>query len=79
MRQVSLGFTIEHPNDDDANYFFKVEIINKLRDHKLIARLSYNTQLQREIYIINVPQESFDKIDGHINVELEARNQISLL
>ena len=45
MRQVSLGFTIEYSTDDADNYFLKLEIINKLRDQKLTARLSYNTQL----------------------------------
>ena len=79
LKQVCLGFTAEYPNDEDANLFFKLEKINKLHDQNLTTQLSYNTQLQREIYIPNVPQASFDKIDGHIAIELEQRNHISFL
>ena len=55
LKQVRLGFTAEYPNDEDANIFFKLDIINKLHDQNLTTRLSYNTQLQKEIYIPHVP------------------------
>ena len=79
LKQVRLGFTAEYPKDEDANLFFNLEKINKLYDQNLATRLSYNTQLQREIFIPNVPQAYFDKLDGHLASELEQRNQISLL
>ena len=52
MRQVKLGYTVSYPNDKDANYFFKPEIITKLKEQNLTACLSHNTKEQREIYIL---------------------------
>ena len=52
MRQVRLGYTASYPNDKDANFFFKPEIITKLKDQKLTVCLSHNTKEQREIYIL---------------------------
>ena len=79
MRQVRLGFTASYPNDKDANYIFKPEIITKLKDQNLTACLSHNTKEQREIYILNPPQSTYYKRDEHICTELELRNNISIL
>ena len=79
MRKVRLGFTIAYQNDEDANYFLKDNVITKLQEKNLLARFSFNTQEQREIYIPNVPQSTFNKIESHLLVELEAKNSISIL
>ena len=52
MCQVRLGYTAPYSNDSDANFFFRPEILTKLKDQNLTACLSHNTQDQREIYII---------------------------
>ena len=46
-----LGFSVFYDNDYDVNPYFKPETKNKLQKHHLLARLSYATQAQREIYI----------------------------
>ena len=79
MRMVRLGFTIAYQYDEDANHFLKENVITKLQEKHLLARFSYNTQEQREIYIPNVPQSTFNKIEPHLLVELEAKNSISIL
>ena len=79
MRQVRLGYIASYLNDKDANYFFKPEIITKLKEQNLTTCLSHNTKEQREIYILNPPQSTYDKRDEHICTELEQRNKISIL
>ena len=79
IRQVRLGYALEYPNDVDVNHFFKADNPKKLLEQNLTARISYNTQLQREIYIINVPQDAYDKNNEQLILELEAANNISLL
>ena len=79
MRQVRLGYTASYPSDKDANYFFKPEIITKLKDQNLTACLSHKTQEQREIYILNPPLPIHEKLDEHIIIELEHRNKINIL
>ena len=56
LRQVRLGYTASYPNDKDVNFFFKPEIITKLKYQNLSACLSHNTQGLREVYILNPPQ-----------------------
>ena len=79
LRQVRLGYTASYPNDKDVNFFFKPEIITKLKDQNLSARLSHNTQSLREVYILNPPQSTHEKLDEHICVELEQRNKLNIL
>ena len=79
IKQVRLGYIIEYQNDENANYFFKADNSRKLLEQNLIAQISYNTALQREIYIINIPQDSYDKNDEQITLELETANNISVL
>ena len=79
MQQVRLGYTASYPNDKDANFFFKPEIITKLKDKNLSARLSHNTQGLREVYIINPPQSTHEKLDEQICIEIEQRNKLNIL
>ena len=79
IQQTKLGFMVTYPQDSDVNLFLKPENITKLLANNLSASLAHNTRDQRIIYIINSPQQTYDKIDAHLCVELEHQNDINIL
>ena len=79
IRLTPLGFVTSYSLDEDANKLFKPETITKLKDAKLTAKLSYNTQLQREIYILNTPEDIYNKQEANLIIELEQQNDIYIL
>ena len=55
IKEHRLGYTVLFGDDKDANFIFKPEVQNKLLQKQLIARLSYNTEAHREVYILKTP------------------------
>ena len=55
-----LGFSVFYAEDCDINSYFKPEIKTKLQQHHLLARMSYATQAQREIYILKTPDPIYN-------------------
>ena len=74
-----LGFSVFYTQDCDANFYFKPETKNKLQQHHWLARMSYTTQAQREIYILKTPDHIYNKADDLLTAEIEHRNQITVL
>ena len=56
IREQRLGYIASFPNDLDTNYIFRPEIVTKLQQKNLSARLSYETEAKRDIYILKTPQ-----------------------
>ena len=78
-KQTKLGYRVFYENDSDINHFFKPDILKKLKESQLTPQLSYSSQEQRELYIIDIPTEIYKKADSSILVEIEHSNNITIL
>ncbi|CAL4196220.1 unnamed protein product, partial [Meganyctiphanes norvegica] len=74
-----LGFLVSFSADTDINHFFKTETISKLREKQMTTRLSYASQLDREILILKTPDIIYRNPDAQITEEIQRRNNVSIL
>ena len=69
-KSTQLGFIINFVNDDDANSIFDQEIKSKLSAKNMSAELSSPSRLDREIFLIDVPFEIYNKSILDITAEI---------
>ena len=79
IRPTRLGYIAIYPNEEDANYFFRVNIVDKLKAKSLKPRLHYDTQEVREIVVLDIPDDIYDYDDPTIIAELEYRNEFNII
>ena len=79
IKQQRLGYLVYYKYDTDVNFIYKPENQAKLNQKQLTARLSYETENNRDIYILKSPGEIYDKSGVNLTLELEARNDIKIL
>ena len=79
MTQQHLGFLVYYQHDIDVNFIYKPENQAKLQQNQLTARLSYDTENNRDIYILKTPGEIYNKYEANLTIELEERNAIQIL
>ena len=79
MKQQRLGFLAYYQHDIDVNFIYKPENKAKLQQNQLTARLSYETENNRDIYILKTPLEIYNKSETNLTIELEERNAIQIL
>ncbi|CAL4160951.1 unnamed protein product [Meganyctiphanes norvegica] len=74
-----LGFLLTYITDTDINHFFKPATISKLREKQMATRLSYASQLDREILILKTPNILYIKPNHQLTAEIQQRNNVSIL
>ncbi|CAL4129128.1 unnamed protein product [Meganyctiphanes norvegica] len=74
-----LGFLLTYITDTDINHFFKPATISKLREKQMTTRLSYASQLDREILILKTPNILYIKPNHQLTAEIKQRNNVSIL
>ena len=79
ITQKALGFNIVYENEQDANSMFTPEAIRKLKGERLSPSFTFNSQKQREIYILDIPDNIFENTESNITTELEHHNNIDIL
>ena len=79
VKQTKLGYRIFYDDDADINFFFKIDKVEYLKTKLLTPQLSYNSQEQRELYIIDISEEIYKKTDSTILLELEQENSLTIL
>ena len=79
IKPLKLGFLACYENDQDVNFIYNPDIIQKLRDKELLPRLAYNTAANREVYLLSPSSTIYNKLDAHLITEIEQRNNISLI
>ena len=79
VKQTKLGYRIFYDDDADINFFFKIDKVEHLKTKLLTPQLSYNSQEQRELYIIDISEEIYKKTDSIILLELEQENSLTIL
>ena len=76
---TKIGYVVDYPNESDANFFFNPKTIEKLEAKKLEARLHHDTQVTRELLILDIPEQIYKKDSTAIIPELEERNRINII
>ena len=60
-KPTNNGLRINFQNDQDINMIFEQETINKLSDVNLKTSLADTSQLEREIYVSDIPNDIYNK------------------
>ena len=76
---TKVGYVVVYPDEFGANYFFDPNKYKKLETKNLEARLHYDTQLTRDILILDVPEQIYQRDATAIIPELEERNSIHII
>ena len=79
VRLVKLGYIVVYDYEDAINYYFKSQICQGLENAGLEFKLSYKTQEQRELFILDPPPYIYNKMESDIIPDLEQKNQITIL
>ena len=58
---------------------FTPEAIRKLKGERLSPSFTFNSQKQREIYILDISDNIFENTESKITTELEYHNNIDIL
>ncbi|CAL4114050.1 unnamed protein product [Meganyctiphanes norvegica] len=74
-----LGFLVNFSADTDINHFFKPATISKLHKKQMTTRLSYASQMDREILILKTPNIIYTLPNLHLTDEIQQRNNVSVL
>ena len=75
VKQHRLGFLIYYQNDRDVNFIYNPDIQTKLEQANLTARLSYETENYRDIFILQTTATIYDEPDHKTTLSLEQQNQ----
>ena len=67
---TQLGFIINFVNDDDANKIFYQQVKSKLSAKNMTAELSSPDRLDREVFLIDIPFETYNKPIPEITSEI---------
>ncbi|CAL4166907.1 unnamed protein product [Meganyctiphanes norvegica] len=79
IAEKRLGFLVSYSADTDINHLFKPASISKLREKQMTIRLSYASQLDREILILKTPNIIYIKPTPQLTAEIQQSNKISIL
>ena len=71
INQRGQGFFVDYLSDESANYIFKPEVENYLASKNLSASLVFDLAHLREIFMVNVPDEIFNKSPEAILTEIQ--------
>ena len=76
IKEQKLGFIVYYENEKDINYIYNPDLAKKLQDKDLLARLTYNTSANRDVYLLNPSSTIYNKQPGPLTAEIEHRNGI---
>ena len=73
------GWVAIHDEEEDINFYFKPDVMDKLKTENHTAVLGFKVQEQRELFILNPPNDIYDKQEYQIMAEIEATNNIEVM
>ena len=79
IKQHRLGFLIYYQNDTDVNFIYNPDIQTKLEEANLTARLSYETENYRDIFILQTTANIYDEADHKTILNLQHQNGLNIL
>ena len=78
-RATEKGYIFFYPNDNDINFFFQTEIVNRIIANNLTVDLGKESQNLRTVFIPDISDDTFDMDNNLITDELEKRNNIKII
>ena len=79
VRLVKLGYIVVYATEDSVNYYFDPRTCRDLQNAGLEFKLSFKSQEQREIFILDPPLYIYNKMEQDIIPDLEQQNNITIL
>ena len=79
IKQQRLGFLIFYQNDTDVNFIYNPDIQTKLEEANLTARLSYETENYRDIFILQTTANIYNEPDHKTILRLQHQKDLNIL
>ena len=73
------GYLVQFYNDEQSNFIFNQQVISYLMNKNMMASLSKDTQMAREIFIPNPPAYIFAMTEDMLVKEIQQKNNLYII